>query len=314
MTVTQIIEWALYTYWARRLLPAVRGSGKLSLDWHGSLGGFGGLLLVGFAIGQMFTPASRMLIGSLSTLRQVAYFSIIITLAGNMRLIALQIEQALLPAVSEKSGSGDMEGVRSAYLRALRWTWLLLVPVAGLVMFLGDDFVTAWINVEFGNGVRPLLWPLVSGLAILYLNNIPSGVMQGMGRPRAWAVAMIATGLLNVTLGLILIPSLGAEGAAYAILLSGTCLTCALLVRVSGYVGAGFRDCARALDPRVVIATVIICYLVDHLPKFNHGLWTVTYLGAVGCVSIMAASPIWLTRQELADAKRYLRVWRAKEA
>ncbi|MBI3550336.1 MAG: polysaccharide biosynthesis protein [Elusimicrobia bacterium] len=311
MTATQVAEWIAYTAAARALLQGPTGPPMRVSAWGERFGGFGGLLLVGFAVGQLFTPASRLMTGMLGNLEQVAYLSIIITLAGNLRLLCVHIDNALLPIVSERSGGGDAAGVREAYLRSLRWAWLTLVPLSGIIMFLGDDFVRTWINAEFGAGVRPFLALLTAGLAVLYLSAIPSAVLQGIGRPRAWVFAIVGAGFMNIAAGALFIPAFGARGATYAIALSGAALTGSLLVIVARTLNVGFASHLRCLDPRVALATIACGLIADRLPRFGNGLLGVGALVAAHCALLAVSSPLWLTGEELGAVRR--RLW-ASEA
>ncbi len=271
---------------------------KYIRKWGEQLYKYGSRLLSGYAAAQLMLPTSYLLISAFRPLEEVAYFTVLANLVRNVRTVATQIANAILPAASEKSGQSDEEGLRQLYLKGMKWSWLTMVPLGGMAIAFGSDFIGAWISPEFGVQVRPLVVPLVLGLCIFFLAGIPMVIAQGTGKAGAWAKASLVAGLLNVVFCVILIPKQGALGAANAMLGASSVLIVMQLFWVHTELKVPLLKLILALDIRVAIVTALSAWSVTtwiYLPK--------TLLGVLGsgmlCVLMMVIlMPLWLPKPE----------------
>jgi len=303
----QALEWWAFAWCARRLQPT-RKTGRTRLDlvgWFRQVLGYGGPLLSGYAASQLFLPTSRILIGTLRPVAEVAYFTIPASLAGNVRLISTHIAHAVLPATSEAVGQRDQSALRQLYLSGLRWSWLTMVPLAGLAIVLGRQFIAAWIGVEISLRVGPLIPWLVLGMSILFLGGIPEVLAQGIGRPGPWAVMSLGAGVVNVVLGWWWISQDGTLGATKALFAAGLILTLSLFVWARRMLRLGWMDYLRALDVRVLAVTAAVAAVLSKLvPASGASILTVVAWGLAGGMVILLAAPWWLHPDERAWYRR----------
>jgi O-antigen/teichoic acid export membrane protein len=134
-----------------------------------------------------------------------------------------------------------------------RSTRLLLVAVLPVLLIAGF-LQTSLIQVLYGAAYLPS----VSSLAVLLpsvsmqmFGAVGNQFLQATGRERLLPPILIGTVLLNITANFILIPRLGATGAALATLLSALVLT---FLSLSQMMAAGHRQAGRQLYLIVMVS------------------------------------------------------------
>lgn len=261
---------------------------------------YGGPLLTAYATMQLFLPMSRLLLGSLRSMAEVAYFAVPATLGGYVRALPTHLADASLPVASATAGEDRLARLRALYLHGLRWSWLALVPLTGLAMALGGPFIAAWIGHGFGAHVLPVVPTLILGNSLFSLGlSMPVMMAQGMGKPTPWAVIGLGAGIIHVLCGWWLIPRYGAVGAAQALLLAGSLSTLALLTWAGRALGITWRDYCRALDLRAVIATTMVAgsaWLCTR--RMTPMLGPVLMAGGLGLGLLLISMRWWLPRED----------------
>ncbi len=311
VAIAQIIEWMAAGFWARRIQPPVALNKPVDLqDWGGRLLEFGAPLITGYFAAQLFLPASRILLGTLRPVAEVAHFAVPLTLAINVKALSTHIASALFPAMTEKAGQKDFSGLKRLYLKGLRWSWLATVPTAGLAIVLGGPFISAWISPDFGRDVAPLMPALVIGVNAYYFSAMPELVAQGMGKPGWWAVFIVISGLSNIVAASFLIPARGAQGAAESLLIAGVVLTVSLLVWMGRNLKINLAEYAEVFDCRVAVVTAVVSGLAAwFVSGRTMALLPIFSLGVGGLLLIALMTPWWLPKEEWAWVKRQ---WRSR--
>jgi O-antigen/teichoic acid export membrane protein len=149
----------------------------------------------------------------------------------------------LSPAVARLTDSADAETSRRLQIalirgKAKRYTLSALLG-AGLICVTASGIVPVVLGKSFGGSVR-LIWILAPGYVALCFNNIIAAGTAGMKRP--WVGTFAEGTAVAVTLILlpILLPPLGADGAAIA---STAAYACSALVA-----GVGFARLCRGRE------------------------------------------------------------------
>lgn len=151
-------------------------------------------ILVGAAGAGLYGAANRMI------------------LAG--QLVMTATGQAAAPELSDSFGRGDAAGAQRTIRGLTSWNVTLLWPVLAMVVagapallpLLGDDFVAAESS---------LIVLAVAMLAIVALGVGDTAVLMA-GRPRASLINHVAALVTMVTVAVVLLPQVGAVGAAWA--------------------------------------------------------------------------------------------------
>lgn len=152
-------------------------------------------------------------------LGEVGIYSAGFTIANIMTLFFMPISFVLFPVISKLWGEGDRSAVSENITRANRWYLILAVPGAVGLSFLAKPIVTLLSSKEFLGGAEVIFFLTVANLFYgIYQINLYGALLleKNLKLTGYFAVA----GVLNVLMNFLLVPWMGLQGAALAMLLS----------------------------------------------------------------------------------------------
>lgn len=170
-------------------------------------------MLVG-SMQMVYNRIDIILLGILSTQENVGVYAIANKLAQLICLGLMVFNRSLGPAVATLYAEGKLQQLQSIITRTTRYIFLLSVPVT-LVLVIGAQPILAIAGPEFTRGSMALMILCVGQLGNALTGSV--GIllnMCGYERYTAWTIAISVT--LNAILDLLLIPSMGINGAAIA--------------------------------------------------------------------------------------------------
>jgi stage V sporulation protein B len=127
--------------------------------------------------------------------------------------LTAMLQVSVLPSVSEAAASGDWDGVRRRAATALRVTLVLAVPAAvGLGVLARPIPVLFFHAPEAG----PALGAMASAVVFMGVQQVSSGVLQGLGLPGLPMADLLAGTLVKLALSwwLVALPAVHIVGAA----------------------------------------------------------------------------------------------------
>jgi len=193
----------------------------LSDGWH---------LFISMASVSLYTNTNLVLVGLLAGNIQAGYFSAAEKLVKAMSGLISPAMQAFFPHVNSLMSRSRERALR-AIASVLRWTagctflasaFLMLFagPIAALA--LGPDAVVGSLGV-----IRWIAFlPFLIGLS----NVLGLQTMLPLGFDRQFSRILLASGLINIALGVPLIHFVGAAGAGISVLTTEACVTIAMVV------------------------------------------------------------------------------------
>lgn len=154
----------------------------------------------------------------------------------------------IYPAMNEIVGRGDIDAARSAYLRALRYVLLMLIPsVIGVAVFTGD-LVALWIGKKqyAGNIMAAILALYVLIQTLCHLHGIST---LAIGKIEHWSMISIICGLSSVTLAYVAGKILGMQWIMAGIVLSMSPILFFLAYRVISFLSIKKADVKKSVFP-----------------------------------------------------------------
>lgn len=217
---TQAVVAAASLAWTgsltRRTLASVAPRPGPFEDLRGPMVRFALVNLVGFALSLILWRRSEFFfLKRYSTDAEIGLYSVAFAAVAALVGALEAISAVMAPAVATLSGAGATARIRDGVGRACRLVLVLSLPMTAGALAVGP----AALHLVYGSDYRGAGGPLVLMLAVfplLPLMNLASATLWGLGRVRVWLLLCAAASVANLVMGLVLIPPLGAAGAALA--------------------------------------------------------------------------------------------------
>jgi lipopolysaccharide exporter len=175
---------------------------------------------------------NSILVYQISGSDEAGYYAAAQKLIDQVQIVPIAIVGALFPLISEAAHTNPE---RLRRFVASGWEILLglALPIVTIVIAVAHPLAGLLFGDEFRGPtgtVLMIVWPVV---VAIFLGYLAGALVPAINLLRIWTVIVFAGALLSVVLNLILIPPLGADGAAIATLLTEfPVMTATLLVAV----------------------------------------------------------------------------------
>jgi len=189
----------------------------------------------------------------------VPYFAIPWSLTSRVTQLATALTEAMTPVASALSAEKAEARIRALYIKSLGLTAVVATTALVPVGIAAPDLLTLWLGPVFGVQSGGVLRVLAVSALVQSLGAVPYFMLTGVGRPGAANAPTLVAATANVVLAPILLPSLGLQGVALAILAGLVAQTLLLVHSVEKALGirGGFVEAlARPLAATGVAAAV----------------------------------------------------------
>jgi O-antigen/teichoic acid export membrane protein len=149
------------------------------------------------------------------TATQLAQYSIAFAVANAVTRIPQGLVAVLAPAVATMYGADDHAQIRASFSRAIRLVALLLLPMLAGSLSVGPSLLGLVYGPEY-RAAQSVLVILLLGFPMVPLASLAMSVLEGMGLIRRALLATAVAAVVDVSVALTLIPSMGERGAAWA--------------------------------------------------------------------------------------------------
>jgi O-antigen/teichoic acid export membrane protein len=208
----------------------------------------------------------------------------------------------------------DGPRLQRLYLSAAKLGVVALIPLAILPSLMAWPILDAWIGPAFADKSAPILTVLALAYGLVAVSAVSGFAADATGHPDWNAGLTIASAVVNLTLTLILVPRIGAVGAAVALLINGAFLLVTMnyavqrwLLRIDpreavinivlrpALAAAGLVVYALIVGPRVrgllpVLAALAVGFLLYGLLTFVLGVWNQAELSVARAIVAAIAS------------------------
>lgn len=191
IVAVRFLGWLLHAIACARILPELRRSPR----WVGGLARpllhTGGWISVINLAGPILVSLDRFWIGAWVPLAAVAYYGTCQEIATKLWFVPGTVMSVLFPAFAAIH-QVDHERLRQLFVRGLKYVYLVLFPIALILVALAGEVLHAWLGREFAQHGRFVLQVLAIGVFVNGLAYVPSGLLQAIARPRAVALFLLA--------------------------------------------------------------------------------------------------------------------------
>ena len=182
-----------------------------------SLFSYSSVLLVSRIIGIIFNQMDKFLIWLFLATTQMAIYDIVVRPANLIRLLITTVNSAIIPEVARLHEKGDNEKIRELYVRLVRYTYLVMLPIIVLLYVWMEDILTFWVGAELGSNFN-LAWIILTVYLLSPVGAVASTMAVGLEMVKKVLWISIAASIINVALSLTLLPLYGLAGLLIATL------------------------------------------------------------------------------------------------
>lgn len=211
----------------------------------------------------------------------VAYYAVAVGIASKLLVLAGSLAYFVFPRAATLHAAQDGEALRHLYLRASRVQLLAIFPVLLPAVMLAPSILRFWLGPEYGQKVSMPLQLLLVSYFIIALSVVPSYVYNGMGDSRTGAAYAAAGAAVNVICCLLLIPRMGIQGAAVAVLL-GALQSILFMSSLESKLGLGWLQSQRPLFGRLLGIGVIQGLFLAWAGRWPSGWPSLLVVGLAG--------------------------------
>jgi O-antigen/teichoic acid export membrane protein len=261
-----LIDYVVRWWVSRRLVPELQLSRKqVSRTRLRELAVFGAWTFMIAINGYIYAHAQPLIIGVMLPIAFVGYYALATGLAMQVNGILRPIGQVMYPAATAMHAQGDKRMLERLYHDGSRLVMLVMICVVLIAGFWAEDFYRLWIGPQHVSGdgrpsIALILQVLLIATATSFVSNIASQILMGAGHVRMLATMLICGSVLNLTLSLILLRTVGLVGAAIATVVASVAIDLIAvpiaLQRVAGFRVVDFirTACLRPLAVAVILA------------------------------------------------------------
>lgn len=199
-----------------RLYPALLNGFQFNWRLVRSLLGFGGWVAVSGVINPILVYFDRFLIGALVSIAAVGFYTPPYMISTKLWILPTSFTSTLFPAFSASAGRGDMQWIRNAFIRSLKFLLLLVGPAALVLAFFARPVLTLWLGQKFAAEGSLALQIMAVAVLARSLSFIPYDLLYGVGRPDIPARFRLLELPFYIGLAWLLITRFGLPGAALA--------------------------------------------------------------------------------------------------
>ncbi len=219
--LTNMLAAVASTVMAYKLLPTMRL--KFAIDMQ-MLRQIFGITVYGLVIkiaGMMAGSIDRTLIGVWIGTTAVAAYSVPFLVTTYLNQLALRLMNFIFPMASEMLQLGKMDEMRAIFIKASKFAVILTTLATLPCAALADRILTLWVGAKMAAMSTTPFRFLLIGCYLSSMVTLFSHLMVGIGYVREWTLLFLLRTAVLVGLCVILIKSMGINGAGIAVAITG---------------------------------------------------------------------------------------------
>lgn len=178
---------------------------------------FGGWVTVSQIISPIIVFLERFLIGNVLSLAWLSFFVVPNDAILKLVLIPTSLATALLPSISSNWWNEEARvNVKNTYLKSLKFTYLLFVPIGAILIAFHNEILFYWMGQEFMLKSGLILCLFAVGILFHSLAQLPSAALQALGRPDIAAKLLLIELPVYALILYLLTRQFGIGGTAFA--------------------------------------------------------------------------------------------------
>ena len=168
-------------------------------------------------LGLLLSQSDKVILSSMLSLSSFAIYSLAYTAASAVRLLAIPIDQAVFPRLTELFEMNDQGSLATLYHKATQYSAVLMGSIGLFLIAFGQEVLTLWTQDQsLATQTFAVLWILVIGMVLNGLMNTPYYLQMAAGWTNLLVSVNAAMVVVFLPLIYVLTQRFGATGAALA--------------------------------------------------------------------------------------------------
>jgi len=215
LVVVRLASWAIHLRLCFGAVPGLRRGVAVRSDLIRPLLSFGGWLTLANIVNPIMVQMDRFFIGALVSIAAVAYYTTPFELVTKGWCISGAVLGVVFPAFAT-SFVCDRGRTALIFGKSLNYIFILMFPITLAFVALAPEGLALWLGPDFARQSTAVLRWLAIGVFLNALAQVPSALMQGVGRPDLVAKLHLVEVPVYLLAVWHLIVRRGIEGAALA--------------------------------------------------------------------------------------------------
>ncbi len=169
------------------------------------------LIIVG---GRLRFKTDAMVIGTFVGASAITFFTIGSRLVDYSSEVVSSLAQIFIPMSSQSQAKGDLDGLRKILVVGNRACAFIIFPITAVLTLLGKSVIEAWMGAKYVAQSYPVLLVLLYPTTLMLAQSASGRTLWGMAKHRTWAFVVLAEGVSNLILSIILVRRYGILGDA----------------------------------------------------------------------------------------------------
>lgn len=165
---------------------------------------------------SIYTILDTLMLGFMTDYNQVGYYNSATNISKSILPIATSLAAVVMPRMSYYTKTENWEEIKRLLKKSLDVVSFLCFPLMMGVIVIAPTFVPLFFGDKFVNAILPLQVVIGVVTAIGFNNLLGIQVLIGLGKDKLFLNAVLVGTFSNFFLNLLLIPYIGAVGAAIA--------------------------------------------------------------------------------------------------
>ena len=234
-----LLSHVIVTIWALTILHSEFRL-RLRYQWEviRSLLGMGFLFALSFAVIQLNFRVDILLLKELSTLQEVGFYSLGVSIAEKLWQLPFAIGIVLM---SRTANATDQDAMNRTTAKLVRVSFLAGLAASVVMVLVSPWVVPAIWGAKFQPSIVVIQY-IVPGILFISIFRVLSSHLSGIGRPEVSIYVFLPALVINILLNLLWIPQWGALGAVHATNVSYSLGTLAYIIVYSKIVKMPARE------------------------------------------------------------------------
>jgi O-antigen/teichoic acid export membrane protein len=173
--------------------------------------------------GRLRFKTDAMVIGTMVSAAAVTYFTIGSRLVDYASEVVSSLAQIFVPMSSQSQAKGDLDALRKIFVVGNRACAFIIFPITAILTILGKSVIEAWVGPKYVSASYPVLLVLLYPTTLMLAQSASGRTLWGMAKHRTWAWVVLAEGISNLILSIILVRPYGIMGDAIGTAIPLTC-------------------------------------------------------------------------------------------